>query len=207
MCDSGCDVTFTSNKVTVKHGVATILDGTRDLDSVIWRVPLHELVPNHSLPLHTAHSVYTQNSVQDTISYVHAYCFSPVQDTWIKAIVNGQFATWSGVTVDNILKYLPKSDATVKGHMNQIQQNIRSTQPKVTASTPEPDMVHEDKYRYVYAAIMETGQTYTDITCGFSTTSHSGKKYILVLYDYDRNSVLSAPMKNRGDKEMVRAFD
>jgi hypothetical protein len=39
------------------------------------------------------------------------------------------------------------------------------------------------------------------------TTSLSGKKYILILYDYDSNSILSSPMKNRGDKEMVRAFD
>jgi hypothetical protein len=30
---------------------------------------------------------------------------------------------------------------------------------------------------------------------------------MLVLYDYDSSSILSAPMKNRGDKEMVRAFD
>jgi hypothetical protein len=41
----------------------------------------------------------------------------------------------------------------------------------------------------------------------FTTTSMSGNKYILILYDYDTNSFLSAPMKNRGDKEMVRAFD
>jgi hypothetical protein len=34
-----------------------------------------------------------------------------------------------------------------------------------------------------------------------------GNKYILILYDYDSNSVLSSPMKNRGDKDMVRAFD
>jgi hypothetical protein len=30
---------------------------------------------------------------------------------------------------------------------------------------------------------------------------------MLILYDYDSNSILSVPMKNRGDKEMVRAFD
>jgi hypothetical protein len=77
----------------------------------------------------------------------------------------------------------------------------------VKAPTPEPDMVQEDKYRYVYAAIMETGQIYTDLTGGFPTMSHSGNKYILVLYDYDSNSFLSTPMKNRGDKNMVRAFD
>jgi hypothetical protein len=54
---------------------------------------------------------------------------------------------------------------------------------------------------------METNQIYTDLTCIFPTTSLSGNKYILILYDYDSNIVLSATMKNRGDKEMVRAFD
>jgi hypothetical protein len=29
----------------------------------------------------------------------------------------------------------------------------------------------------------------------------------VILYDDDSNIVLSAPMKNRGDKDMVRAFD
>jgi hypothetical protein len=40
MCDSGCDVTFTSNKVAVTQGTATILTGTHDKDSGLWRVPL-----------------------------------------------------------------------------------------------------------------------------------------------------------------------
>jgi hypothetical protein len=30
---------------------------------------------------------------------------------------------------------------------------------------------------------------------------------MLILYAYDSNSILSAPMRNKGDKEMVRAFD
>jgi hypothetical protein len=82
-----------------------------------------------------------------------------------------------------------------------------STQPKVTAPNPDPDMVQEDKCRYLYAATMETGQIYTDITGRFPTPSHSGNKYILVLYDYDSKSVLTAPMKNRGYREMFCAFD
>jgi hypothetical protein len=68
-------------------------------------------------------------------------------------------------------------------------------------------MVQEDKCNFIYAAIMETSQIYTDLTGRFPTTSLSGNKYILILYDYDSNIILSIPMKNRGDKEMVRAFD
>jgi hypothetical protein len=89
MCFSGYDVTFTSNKVTVQHGVVKILDGTREPDFGILRVALQEKAPNHSVPPHTARNVYEQKSVQDTIAYLHACCFSPVQDTWIKSIANG----------------------------------------------------------------------------------------------------------------------
>jgi hypothetical protein len=68
-----------------------------------------------------------------------------VQDTWIKAIQNGNFAKWPSVTVENVHKYLPKSDATAKGHMNQIRQNIWPIQPAVVEPTPELDMVQDDK--------------------------------------------------------------
>jgi hypothetical protein len=90
---------------------------------------------------------------------------------------------------------------------HQIRQKIRSTQPKVTAPAPEPYSVQEDKCQYAYVAIMETGQIYMDLTCRSPTTSLSASKYILVLYDYDSNSVLSASMKHRRDKELLRTFD
>jgi hypothetical protein len=91
--------------------------------------------------------------------------------------------------------------------MNQIRQNIRSTQQVEVITAPETDMVQEDKYHYMYATTLETNQIYSDLRGRFPTTSLSGNKYMLILYDYDNNSILSAPMKNRGDKEMVRAFD
>jgi hypothetical protein len=96
---------------------------------------------------------------------------------------------------------------TAKGHMNPIRQHICSTQPAVVEPTPESDMVQEDKCNFICAAIMETNQIYTYLTGRFPTTSLIGNKYILILYYYDSNSVLSAPIKNRGDKDMVRAFD
>jgi hypothetical protein len=111
------------------------------------------------------------------------------------------------LTADNVRKYLPKSDKMVKGTMNQIRQHIRSTQTAVVEPTSEYLMVQEVKCNFIYAAIMETSQIYTDVTGRFPTTYLSGNKHILILFDYDSIIVLSAPMKNRGDKEMVRAFD
>jgi hypothetical protein len=125
----------------------------------------------------------------------------------IKSIQNGHFSTWTSVTVSNVRKYLFKSDATAKGHMNQIRQNIRSTQPVVEIAAPETDMIQEDKCHYIYATALGNNQIYSDLTGRFPTTSLSGNKYILILYDYDSNNVLSAPMQNMSDKEMVRSFD
>jgi hypothetical protein len=207
MCDSGCSVTFTASKVTVTNGDSTILTGQRDKESSLWRVPLDPGTPLNVGQGHSAHNVYEQKSIQGTITYLHASCFIPVTDTWIKSIQNGHFATLPSVTVANVRKYLFKSDATAKGHINQIRQNIRSTQPVVEITAPETDMIKEDNCHYIYATTLETNQIYSDLTGRFPTTSLSGNKYILILYDYLSNSVLSAPMKNRGDKEMVRAFD
>jgi hypothetical protein len=121
MCDSGCSVTFTATHITVTNGSATVLTGTRDKQSNLWSVPL-----NHTPPLNvglksSAHNVYEQKSIKDTITYLHACCFSPVTDTLLKSIQNGHFATWPSVTVENVRKYLGKSDATAKGHLNQIR--------------------------------------------------------------------------------------
>jgi hypothetical protein len=128
---------------------------------------------------HYANNVYEQKSIQHTITYLHALCFSPVQDAWLKDIQNGHFATWPSITVENVRKYLPKSYATSKGHMKQIRQNIRSTQQPVKQPASEIEMVQEDKCNYMYAAVMDTNQIYTDLTGRFPTTSLSGNKYIL----------------------------
>jgi hypothetical protein len=136
-------------------------------------------------------NVYEEKSMQDTITYLHACCFSPVTDTWLKSTQNGHFATWPSVTVENVRKYLGRSDATAKGHLNQIRQNIRSTQQVVEITAPEIDMVQEDKCHYMYATKLETNQIYSDLTGIFPTTSLSGNKYMLILYDYDRNMMAS----------------
>jgi hypothetical protein len=97
----------------------------------MWRIPLGNTKTAQAAPEHFVHNVYEQKSIQDTITYLHACCFSPVQDTWLKSIQYVHFTTWPSLTVENVRKYLPKSDTMVKGHMNQIRQHIRSTQPAV----------------------------------------------------------------------------
>jgi hypothetical protein len=84
--------------------------------------------------------------------------------------------------------------------MNQILQNIRSTKQTVEQPVPETEMVQEVKCNYMYAPVMDTNQIYTYLTGRFPTTSLSGNKYILILYDYDSNTILSAPIKTEVTK-------
>jgi hypothetical protein len=77
--------------------------------------------------------------------------------------------------VENVRKYLFKSDAKSKGHMNQIRQNICSAQQVVEITAPETDMIQKDKCHYIYATTLETNQIYSDLTGRLPTTSLSGK--------------------------------
>jgi len=97
--------------------------------------------------------------------------------------------------------------------MNQTRQNIHSTQPQASDLTRDNDNnpnsdVPNARTQHVYAAVMDlTGQIATDLTGRFPITSSRGNKYILILYDYDSNSILAEPRKNRSDTEHLRAYN
>ena len=47
---------------------------------------------------------------------------------------------------------------------------------------------------------------YTDIAEKFPVISIEGNKYILVLYHYDTNAILTKLLRNRSDKETLRVY-
>jgi hypothetical protein len=77
MCDSGCAVTFTANKVTVTHGSTIILTGQRDKESGLWRAPLGNTNSAQAAPEHSIHNLYAQKSIKDTITF-----FQPCARHW-----------------------------------------------------------------------------------------------------------------------------
>jgi hypothetical protein len=155
--------------------------------------------------------VYEISKVYDTIQYLHAATGSPVPSTFVRAIKAGNFTTWPTLNPEHVNKYLEKSEATVKGHLNQTRKNVRSTKPKKKHNAREETQDYEPpitgKTNVVYAAIHDVdGHTYTDLTGRFPKTSSRGYKYILVLYDYDGNNIQAEPMKNRSDAEVIREY-
>jgi hypothetical protein len=128
LCDSGCEVTFTRDKVEVKKGGQCIMPGLRDSQSRLWRVNLKESTKlAHKAECNHAHDNINQ---KELINYLHAACFSPVILTWIQAIKNGNFTSWPGLTEQAVEKLLSKSTAKVNGHINHERMHARCTKLK-----------------------------------------------------------------------------
>jgi hypothetical protein len=70
----------------------------------------------------------------------------------------------------------------------------------------KPDLDQGIKTQYVYAATIDAVKIYTDQTGRFPVVSSKGKKYIMILYDYDSNVILAQPTKDRTAPELLRAF-
>jgi hypothetical protein len=90
MCDSGCEITFTATHVSVKHGTSKILSVKYGLETGLWWFKITVTPPAPATP---PNNVYEKRYLQATIPYLHAACFSTVQDIRIKSIDNGNFAT------------------------------------------------------------------------------------------------------------------
>jgi len=124
-CDHGCQAIFTAKDVRITKDGRTILHGTRSANG-LWIMHLTNHTagyqPARTLPPVQAHvSAMTSHSIVDQVQFLHAALFSPVPSTLLKAIRNGHFATWPGLTAANVSKHLPKSMAMAKGHLNQVR--------------------------------------------------------------------------------------
>jgi hypothetical protein len=216
LCDHGCTAIFDQQTVNIHYANQIIMTGYRDPHTNLWVIPMDTPTPNNHLgPANTEHlanSAYHTSALPELVQFLHAACGSPVPSTWIRAIEQGHFATWPGLSANLVRKHLPKSIATVKGHLNQQRQNIRSTKPPptiepITDLNPPSDSPNARSH-HVYAATSEiTGQIATDLTGRFPSTSSRGNKDIFILYDYDSNAILAEPMKNRSDTEHLRAYN
>jgi ethanolamine ammonia-lyase large subunit len=95
--------------------------------------------------------------------------FIPTKSALLKAVKQGHIATRPGLTEDAINKHLKLMPATDMGHMTQKRQNIRSISKVVTITseledTPVTPAGIEDKINAIYAAVIDQGQLYTDLT-------------------------------------------
>ena len=101
-----------------------VLQGTRDIITGFWRMPLQIL----DRPTHKSNHLHQVNVKENSIKYLHAAAFSLVQDTCSKDVNRGYFNTWPGITEKDI-NNMPKAEATIKGHLAQIRKIPVQQQP------------------------------------------------------------------------------
>ena len=100
------------------------------------------------------------------------------------------------------------------GHFDQQRKNIQSTKlhddDQDTMHTPSP-LDKGLQTHALYAATIcynqQTGKLYTDLTGQFPVQSSRGHKYILVIYNFDSNSIHVKPLKGRHDSNTTNAYE
>jgi hypothetical protein len=213
LCDSNCSALFTKKDLTIFYSKnAPVLKGQQNETDGLWNVNLPSQQPleppsSPAPPKYSAYAILNLDQTKSELTrYLHAAAGCPTKSTFINAINNGNFVTWPGLTSSLISKHLPPSIPTIKGHLKQEQQNLRSTKPSelVVKIEPETPPNQEDKTGecYVTIATKESGTMYSDLTGRYRITSSRGNQYIVICYDYDTNSIQARPTKTRNAAEI-----
>ena len=149
----------------------------------------------------TTHArAYDLPSVPALIAYLHAAAGFPVKSTWLAAIKRGAYATWPGLTAGLVARYCPDAPETVKGHMAQPRQHIRSTQltqPRTALTHPQDSVeLHE----------LPLNHLFTDDTGRFHPRSRSGNQYLMVALHTATNAILVRPFTSKHDTHRIPAY-
>ena len=141
-----------------------VLNGTRGILTFLWMVLLE--IPDQ--PTHQSYNIHQVNSKENSIKYLHSAAFSPVQDTWVRAINRGYFNTWPLITVNDI-NNIPKSEVNIKGHLTKIRNQTQSTttNKNIGDKNENTDTIqekHNNKTDIVIDTVDETHKIYTDQT-------------------------------------------
>ena len=135
--------------------------------------------------------------------YLHKCAFSPSLSTFQKTIRKGNFVTWPGINEINFKKFIINILPTAKGHLDQERANLQSTKRTDNDDNTDEDYFPMDgmgKKTYENAAMVYPMKpkllTYSDQIGWFPHRSSRGNEYVMVMYDYDSNAILCAPLKN-----------
>jgi hypothetical protein len=212
LCDAGCTVTLDKDQVVITNGNLHVTTGQRTRNG-LWNLDFARHTPRANL------ATLAIQTASDRIAFLHAAAGYPVVSTWIRAIQQGFFTTWPGLTTQTVKQYLPKSLITALGHLDQTRSNARSTKPrkpnnvttpdtapKLTDTIDDPDLNTRRHYVYVDCEPI-TGKIYSDLPGRFIAPSSRGNNYLLIVYDYDSNAILAEPMKNRQGKTITQAYE
>ena len=225
LCNDGYKVTFEDDTVIATKGNNLVLEGQRNHTNGLWDVVLSTNNHNNTTPILRKHVsniiIRKSTTIKDLIHYFQGCCFGPSKSTFLKAVKNGNFITWPGLTYKNLDKNYTPTIFTAKGHLNQERKNLQSTKVIHTIPLSVEDEIAEHNDYFPSDEILQqptnecmalmlpfesryTG--YSDLTGRFPYVSSQGNQYVLVMYDYDSNAILAEPVKNRQAAVLTKAF-
>ena len=120
------------------------------------------------------------------VHYMHAAAGFPVKSTWLKSIKHGNYNSWPGLTYKNAAKYFPQSVETIKGHIVQSSQGVRSTkktkhqkhnnqkktsQETIHQQSDTADILPQQKTKEIHIWDQPIRKFYTDDCCRFPIRS------------------------------------
>ena len=136
--------------------------------------------------------------------FCHATFFFPAKSTWQQAIQQDYLQGCPRLMADCAMKYIQGTETTTaKGHLNQTWQGTWST---MMDDHPilEPDNTTRNHMFIAMADI--AGKIYTDQTGRFPVQTSHGNKYVVIVYIYDANAILSYFIKKRSTGELLHVF-
>jgi hypothetical protein len=83
--------------------------------------------------------VYELRTQPEIVQYYHAASGFSTKPTWLAAIKNNHYASWTGLTYEGVSKYFPESEETHKGHGRKLKSGQRSTTKKKPKEDTLPD--------------------------------------------------------------------
>ena len=205
MCDAGFTATFTETDVRIfnREGQC-ILTGTRNLQNRLLDIQV-DLLPTASPSIHNANGIVRNKTTKTyLVRYHHGSLGNPTSNAPLKGIKQSFLSTFPGLDEKLVTNHLPPSIDTAKGHLQQEHQGLQSTklQPKpVLEDTYTLEVPNRTKVFVASTIENPTGKSYGDLTGQYPTMSSSGNQYILVIYDYDPNTIIGEPLKSfrKGD--------
>ena len=160
--------------------------------------------PSHANTTNTHVRAYDLPNVPALVAYLHATAGFPVKSTWLEAVKRGAYTSWPGLTYELAARYCPDADKTIKGHMAQPRQHIRSTkQPTLTNWHPPGTAA---------AAAIEIhsvpiNRIFTEDTGRFTPRSRSGNQYIMIALHTPSNAILVQPFASKHDAHRIPAYN
>ena len=117
---------------------------------------------------------------------------------------------------DLVLRHLPKSIATAKGHLRGQQQNMRSTKTIAPLLTMRDSLdfspsqeVGNLKTNEFFASVIDNKpfrRSYSDQTGRFPIPSSCGNNYVFIMYIYDANAIMSVALPDRRGSSIRNAW-